>query len=219
MDLFDIVKDIIESSEAYLRHKKERSLARLAARGKEITSAGPEAVKAKDLRTVTRPRRGHRPGIGRKTGWLPVRAKTPGETVVPRDISLQRSSTNYKELYGPIAKDILEADSPSKGDTLTGKKSRAKVYNSITDALKKGHFGQIFSTKNANRMYVITRRKWGTDKEQSVGSKVAKGFSPGTIPSTFDDVKQYAVRTMVRHGKQSAKKFKGKKYWKSKDKD
>ena len=219
MDLFDIVKDIIESSEAYLRHKRERSLARLAAREKEIASAGPEAVKAKDLQGVTNPRRGHRPGIGRNTGWLPVRATTPGGTVVPRDMSLQRSSTDHKELLGPAVKNIIEAKDSRDTGGLSGKKSRAKVYDSISDALKKGYYGQIFSTKAANRMYVITRRKWGTDDEQAVGSKVAKGFSPGTIPSSFKDVKGYAVRTMVRHGKQKSKKFKGEKYWKGEKKD
>ena len=95
------VKNIIESSEAYLKHKKERSLARLAARGKEIASAGgdpdagvggsqqsrgTEKVLAKDLRTVTRPRRGHRP---RGTGgnWPPVRGVTSSGRHMPRDIS------------------------------------------------------------------------------------------------------------------------------------
>lgn len=92
-------------------------------------------------------------------------------------------------------------------------KSRVKVYKSITDALKKGYVGQIFSTKNADRLYVITKRKWGKDDEQEVGGRVAKGFSPGTIPSNFSDVKKYAVRTMVRHGKDTAKKHKGDDYW------
>ena len=218
MDLFDIVKNIIESSEAYLRHKRERSLARLAAREKEIASAGPDAVKAKDKRGVTNPRRGHRP---RGTGgnWPPVRAVTSSGRVMPRLKPPQRSSTNYKELLGPAVKNIIEAKDSRDTGGLSGKKSRAKVYDSISDALKKGYYGQIFSTKAANRMYVITRRKWGTDDEQAVGSKVAKGFSPGTIPSSFKDVKGYAVRTMVRHGKQKSKKFKGETYWKGKKKD
>lgn len=112
----------------------------------------------------------------------------------------------------------------SKGLTSTKKshsqaaKSRVKVYNSITDALKKGYVGQIFSTKNSDRLYVITKRKWGTDDEQEVAGRVAKGFSPGTIPSKFTDVKKYAVRTMLRHGKQRNPKFKGKKYWSRKQK-
>ena len=234
------VKNIIESSEAYLKHKKERSKARLKARGQEIASAGGDPgagvggpqqsrdpgvarVMAKDIRGVTNPRRGSRP---RGTGgnWPPVRAVTSSGRVMPRLKPPQRSSTNYKELLGPAVKNIIEANKSggsSKNtsfEKLTGKKSRAKVYDSITDALKKGYYGQIFSTKNADRMYVITRRKWGTDKEQAVGGKVAKGFSPGTIPSTFKDIKGYAVRTMVRHGKQKSRKFQGKPYWKGKKK-
>lgn len=97
-------------------------------------------------------------------------------------------------------------------------KSRVKVYDSITNALRKGYVGQIFSTKNSNRLYVITKRKWGTDNEQAVGGRVAKGFSPGSIPSKFADVKKYAVRTLVRHGKQRSDKFRGKKYWSRKQK-
>jgi len=97
-------------------------------------------------------------------------------------------------------------------------KSRVKVYDSITNALKRGYVGQIFSTKNSNRLYVITKRKWGKDDEQEVGGRVAKGFSPGTIPSKFSDVKKYAVRTLVRHGKQKSGKFKSKKYWSRKQK-
>jgi len=110
----------------------------------------------------------------------------------------------------------------SKGMSSGGKdhtkagKSRVKIYASITDALRKGFEGQIFSTKNADRLYVITRRKWGKDDEQVVNGKVAKGFSPGTIPSSFKDVKRFAVRTMVRHGKNNSKRFQGKNYWKSK---
>ena len=105
----------------------------------------------------------------------------------------------------------------SKGKSQsTAKKSKAKVYDSITDALKNGYLGQIFSTKASKRLYVITKRKWGTDPEQEVSGRVAKGFSPGSIPSSFSDVKGYAVRTMSRHGKQTAKKFQSSKYWKGK---
>lgn len=95
-------------------------------------------------------------------------------------------------------------------------KSRVKIYNSITDALKKGYEGQIFSTKNADRLYVITRRKWGKDDEQEVNGKVAKGFTPGSVPASFKDVKRYAVRTMVRHGRNKSNKFQSKQYWKTK---
>lgn len=92
-----------------------------------------------------------------------------------------------------IAKDPVEA-----------KKSKVKVYPSIMDALRHGTYGQIFSTVGSKRLYVITKQKWGTSSEQRVGDKVAKGFSPGTIPSNFSTVKQYAIRTMAKYGKSNA---------------
>lgn len=94
-------------------------------------------------------------------------------------------------------------------------KSRVRVYNSITHALKNGYVGQIFSTKDADRLYVITKQKWGKDNEQIIAGRSAKGFSSG---APFAEIKKYAVRTMVRHGKQKAAKFKGKKYWSRKQK-
>jgi hypothetical protein len=94
-------------------------------------------------------------------------------------------------------------------------KSRAQVYNSITHALKNGYVGQIFSTKDADRLYVITKQKWGTDDEQIVAGRSAKGFSSST---PFSEVKKYAVRTLLRHGKQKTSKFKSKKYWSRKQK-
>lgn len=96
------------------------------------------------------------------------------------------------------------------------KKSRVRIYNSITDALRRGYVGQIFSTKNADRLYVITKQKWGDDKEQIINGRSAKGFTPGSIPSSFKDIKKYAVRTMVRHAGASDSSYKGEKYWKSK---
>jgi hypothetical protein len=97
-------------------------------------------------------------------------------------------------------------------------KSRVKVFNTIKDALKRGFLGQIFSTRGSNRLYVITKQKWGKDEEHIVGGRVAKGFSPGTIPSSFKDVKQYAVRTLARHGGQNARKFLGSKFFKQRRK-
>ena len=106
----------------------------------------------------------------------------------------------------------------SKKSHAQASKSRVKVFDSITDALKNGYVGQMFSTKNSDRLYVVTKRKWGTDDEQEVGGRVAKGFSPGSIPSKFADVKKYAVRTLLRHGKQKSGKFKSEKYWSRKQK-
>ena len=79
-------------------------------------------------------------------------------------------------------------------------KSKARIYNTIDDALHQGYFGQIFSTKGSDRLYVITKSKWGKSGQQTVGSKTAKGFYPGTIPSSLKDVKKYAKRTLLRHG-------------------
>ena len=104
-----------------------------------------------------------------------------------------------------------------KKDHTKSGKSRVRVYDSITDALKKGYMGQIFSTKNADRLYVITKAKWGKDDEQIINGRSAKGFTPGSIPSNFKDIKGYAVRTMVRHSGSKDKKFNSGKYWKSRD--
>jgi|SRR6056300_854813 len=111
----------------------------------------------------------------------------------------------------------LNKGKSKKKGKLSGSRSRVKVYKSITDALGSGYVGQIFTTEGSDRLYVITKRKWGTDKEQEVGGRVAKGFSPG-YGSDFSNVKKYAVRTLVRHGKQRTGKFKSEKYWSRKQK-
>lgn len=102
-----------------------------------------------------------------------------------------------------------------KKDHTKAGKSKVKIYNSITDALKRGYMGQVFSTKNADRLYVITKAKWGKDDEQIINGRSAKGFTPGSIPASFKDVKGYAVRTMVRHSGHKGKEETGGKYWKS----
>ena len=98
----------------------------------------------------------------------------------------------------------------STGPKRKASKSRVRVYDSITHALKNGYVGQIFSTRDADRLYVITKQKWGKDDEQIISGRSAKGFPSG---APFAEVKKYAVRTMLRHGKQKTSKFKGKKYW------
>jgi hypothetical protein len=85
-------------------------------------------------------------------------------------------------------------------------KSRVRIYPSIHKALEKGYVGQKFSTRNADRLYVITKQKWGKDKEHIVNGRVAKGFSPGTIPSSYSDVQGYAIRTMQRYAGASKRK-------------
>ena len=99
----------------------------------------------------------------------------------------------------------------------TAKKSRVKVYPSILKALKKGYPGQIFSTKNADRLYVITTGGWGKDNDQRVSGRTAKGFTPGssTPGSGWKSIKAHAARTMVKHGTRSDKSIKSKKNYKS----
>jgi hypothetical protein len=106
----------------------------------------------------------------------------------------------------------------SKKDHSKSTKARVKVYKSITDALTKGYVGQIFSTKNADRLYVITKQKWGKSGQQTVNGRTAKGFTQGSIPASFKDVKKYSVRTMVRHGHDTSSRYKGDDYWKTKRK-
>jgi hypothetical protein len=90
-------------------------------------------------------------------------------------------------------------------------KTRAKVYGSINHALKETDPGDVWTTKNADRLYVTTRHKFGKKYQQTVGGKTAKGFTPGSIPAKPEDVKGYAVRTKVRHlGKTGVSKKKKK---------
>lgn len=78
-------------------------------------------------------------------------------------------------------------------------KSRATVYKSITDALRKGYVGQIFSTNESDRLYVITVQKWGTDPEQIINGRSAKAFYK------HSDAKKFSVRTMIRHAGERSK--------------
>ena len=92
----------------------------------------------------------------------------------------------------------------TKDDKKKSFKGRVKTYSSIRDALSKGSYGQIFSTKAAGRMYVISKGKWGA---KSGKGKIAKGFTPGsaTPSAKFSSVKKHAARTLLRYGKGSAK--------------
>lgn len=99
-----------------------------------------------------------------------------------------------------------------RADVVKSTKSRVKVYSSIMDALKHGKFGEIFSTTGSDRLYVITKRKWGHDSEQVVGNKVAKGFTPGsaTPSADWDSIKKYSARTSMRHARRNEKRIKDK---------
>lgn len=84
------------------------------------------------------------------------------------------------------------------------RKGRVKTYASIKKALSDGYVGQIFTTTAADRLYVISKGKWG---KKSGRGKIAKGFTPGssTPGSSFKSIKKHAARTMLRHGKGSDK--------------
>tara|TARA_R110002020_G_scaffold22920_3_gene76844 strand:- start:200 stop:628 length:429 start_codon:yes stop_codon:yes gene_type:complete len=100
-----------------------------------------------------------------------------------------------------------KADVDRSKNVSKGMKSKVRVYDTIMDALSKGFFGQIFSTVGSDRLYVITKQRWGTSDDQRVGDKVAKGFTPGssTPGSSFKEIKGHAIRTMLKHGKQHSK--------------
>lgn len=123
-----------------------------------------------------------------------------GKKLLKHKVSEARTETAKGSKEGREA--IQKYEKKSHGNP---KKSRVRVYSSITDALRRGFVGQIFSTKGADRLYVITKQKWGKDPEQIVNGRTAKGFTPGSIPSSFGDIKKYAVRTMVRHAGSSKK--------------
>lgn len=100
---------------------------------------------------------------------------------------------NYKE-------EVYEAEEPK--EKAKSKKGRVKTYNTIRDALATAQYGEIFSTKRAGRMYVISKGKWG---KKSGRGKIAKGFTPGssTPSSEWGSIKKHAARTELRHGKGS----------------
>jgi len=84
-----------------------------------------------------------------------------------------------------------------KGD-VKAKKSRVRIFATIAKALEQGYAGQMFSTKGADRLYVISRAGWGGKSK----GKIAKGFTPGsaTPSSDWKSVKAHAMRTALKHG-------------------
>ena len=95
-----------------------------------------------------------------------------------------------------------------RSGTFKTTKTKATTYTSIMQALKVGSFGDIFTTDGSDRLYVITKRKWGSDPEQTVGSKVAKGFTPGSATPSADEgsIRAHAKRTRARYGGGDASK-------------
>lgn len=94
----------------------------------------------------------------------------------------------------------------SKAPHTQSTKGKVSVFKSITHALRNARMGQVFSTKQADRLYVVTKRKWGTDPEQIINSRSAKsGFK------SFADAKKYSKATKERHGNRLPDKPRGKK--------
>jgi len=105
---------------------------------------------------------------------------------------------------------LKEAGKGGEGGPTKARKSKVKVYDTISKALGSGaSYGTIFSTKGADRLYVITKPTWGKKSRAGGNTKIAKGFTPGsaTPSAKWSSVKSYAVRTMKKHGKQKSKKF------------
>jgi len=109
----------------------------------------------------------------------------------------------------------------TQGRSVKAKKSRVKVYDTIDDALHSGApYGTIFSTKAADRLYVISKPTWGTKSRAGGNTRIAKGFTPGsaTPNATWPSIKSHAVRTMIKHGKTKAGRL-TKKYGPGRDPD
>jgi len=120
-----------------------------------------------------------------------------------------------KELnYGSI-NEVHNVDLAKHKKSPHGKsmKSRVRIYRSITDALRQGYIGQVFSTTESDRLYVITVQKWGTDTEQIINGRSAKAFY------SYKDAKKFAVRTMVRHAGERSKDIKKAAFNKEKGKE
>jgi len=100
--------------------------------------------------------------------------------------------------------EVYTSKEGAKRKVTKSRKGRVKTYPSIKVALSQGSFGQIFSTTAANRLYVISKGKWG---KKSGRGKIAKGFTPGsaTPSADFKSIKKHAARTLVRYGKGSDK--------------
>ena len=103
------------------------------------------------------------------------------------------------------AKDKGSKKEPKKTGAVKSRKGRVKVYATIAKALEQGQVGQIFSTKGADRLYVISKAGWG---EKSSG-RIAKGFTPGssTPGSDWKSVKSHSVRTSLKHGVTKSKRL------------
>ena len=81
---------------------------------------------------------------------------------------------------------------------IQSKKSKVKIMPSIKDGTRSTPPGGVFSTPKSNRIYVVTKHKWGHKKPISGNNNVYKGFSADT---PIEDIKGFADRTKERYGK------------------
>ena len=97
----------------------------------------------------------------------------------------------------------------AKRNISKSQKSKVRTYPSIKKALADATYGTIFTTTASNRLYVVSKGKWG---KKSGRGKIAKGFTKGsaTPSADFSSVKKHAARTLLRYGRASdalAKKY------------
>ena len=98
----------------------------------------------------------------------------------------------------------------TKGSAVKARKSRVKVYDSIKAALDSAApYGTIFSTKAADRLYVISKPTWGEKSRAGGNTRIAKGFTPGaaTPSASWPSIKSHAVRTGLKHGGSKSKRL------------
>lgn len=114
---------------------------------------------------------------------------------------------NLFDILNEKGKPVSDKAKDKKG-AVKSRKSRVRVFATIAKALQQGYVGQIFSTKGADRLYVISKAGWGAKSK----GKIAKGFTPGssTPGADFKSVKAHSVRTSLKHGTTSSKRLKDK---------
>ena len=125
---------------------------------------------------------------------------------------------SFLSIINEAKSDVFGTKEGTKGRNRAGvtksQKSRVKVYPSIMSALRAGQIGDIFSTDGSERLYVISKQKWGTDKDQVVAGRIAKGFTPGsaTPSASWPSIKKHSVRTKLRYRKGSVSRDLKRKY-------
>ena len=82
--------------------------------------------------------------------------------------------------------------SPGKEGRQVAQKSKIKKFPTIGHALGVSNYGQIFTTPQSDRIYVVTRGTWG----KKSANKVVKGFPAETDHSK---ILGYSKRTKAKH--------------------